>query len=246
MAQVDYAIRVKNVTKKFKIYGERNQTLKEKLLYAGRAKHKEFIALDNVSLDIERGTTIGLIGVNGSGKSTLLKIISRILYPDTGAVEVNGRVSSLLELGAGFHPEFTGLENIFLNGSLMGLSKKELSKRVDEIIEFSELGDFIYEPIRGYSSGMYMRLAFSIATLIEPDILLLDEVLAVGDAAFQAKCMRKMEELKNKNRTIVLVSHDSNAVRRICDSAVLLNKSKIIEKGSCELVINRYSLVMFQ
>ncbi|QRF24374.1 ABC transporter ATP-binding protein [Alicyclobacillus sp. TC] len=240
MLHSDLAIQVKGVTKRFRIYGEKNFTLKEKILYAGRTKHKEFLALENVSIDIKRGMTVGLIGVNGSGKSTLLKIISRILYPDSGEVIVSGRVSSLLELGAGFHPEFTGLENIYLNGSLMGFTKKELNKRIDEIIEFSELGEFIHEPIRGYSSGMYMRLAFSIATLIKPDILLLDEVLAVGDASFQKKCINKMKELRNENRTIVLVTHDSSAVKEICDQAVLLNRSRIEDIGDVDKVLKKY------
>lgn len=236
----DFAVRVQKVTKSFRVHGERNQTLKDKVIYAGRGKYKNFVALDDVSVDIPRGATVGLIGVNGSGKSTLLKVISRILYPDKGTVEVKGRVSSLLELGAGFHPDFTGEENIFLNGSLMGLSKKELAKKLDEIVDFSELGDFIREPIRGYSSGMYMRLAFSIATAVNPDILLIDEILAVGDAAFQAKCMSRLKELQQAEKTLVLVTHDSGSVERFCDTAVWLDGSKVRMEGKPQEVVRAY------
>lgn len=236
----DRAIKVTNVTKSFRVHREKNNTLKEKVLYAGRAKYVDFVALQSVSLEIEQGSTVGLIGTNGSGKSTLLKIISRILYPDVGTVQVRGRVSSLLELGAGFHPDFTGLENIFLNGSLMGLSKRELKRKLDAIVEFSELGDFITEPIRGYSSGMYMRLAFSIATAIDPDVLLLDEILAVGDAAFQAKCMTRLAELKRAGKTIVIVSHDANAIESVCDEVIWLHHSKIREIGNPKQILSRY------
>lgn len=240
MANQDVVISIKNLTKKFRVHRERNQTLKDKFIYAGRAKYRDFIALDNVSLEIKKGETIGLIGVNGSGKSTLLKIISRILYPDKGDVEIDGRVSSLLELGAGFHPDFTGEENIFLNGSLMGLSKKDLINKMDAIVEFSELGDFIREPIRGYSSGMYMRLAFSIATAVDPDILLIDEILAVGDAAFQAKCMARLKELQMAGKTIVLVTHDSGSVERFCNKAIWLDKSKVFLQGDPTTVVSEY------
>lgn len=240
MVMSSYAVRAQNVTKAFRIHGERNRTLKDKFIYAGRAKFKDFVALDNVSVDIPRGATVGLIGVNGSGKSTLLKLMSRILYPDKGTIEVNGRVSSLLELGAGFHPDFTGLENVFLNGSLMGLSKKELNRKLDAIVDFSELGDFIREPIRGYSSGMYMRLAFSIATAVDPDILLIDEILAVGDAPFQAKCMSRLKELQQANKTIVIVTHDSGTVERFCDTAVWLDSSRVRSYGSPKEVVRGY------
>lgn len=246
MESPDYAIRVSHVSKTFRVHLEKNHTLKEKLLYAKRAKYRDFVALSDVSLDIRRGTTVGLLGVNGSGKSTLLKLISRILYPDSGTIEVRGRVSSLLELGAGFHPDFTGIENIYLNGSLMGLTKREIAAKLEEIIDFSELGDFIREPIRGYSSGMYMRLAFSVAVAVDPEILLIDEILAVGDAAFQAKCMDRLKQLQALNRTIVLVSHDTGAVERFCDTAVWLHNSQMRMDGDPVEVTRAYLTTVFK
>lgn len=227
----DYVIEVSNVTKRFRLHKERNQSLKDKLIYFGRAKFDEFTALDNVSLAVRRGVTIGLIGSNGSGKSTLLKVISRILYPDAGKIYVNGKVSSLLELGAGFHPDFTGRENIFLNAALLGLTKKEINYKLDEVVDFSELGNFIDEPVRSYSSGMYMRLAFSVAVAVEPQILLIDEILAVGDAAFQEKCLLRLTDLKRKSTTIVLVTHNSSIITDFCDEAVWLEQSKIVQQG---------------
>lgn len=240
MAAPDVVIRLTNVTKKFRIYEQKNTTLKEKIMYLGHSKYHEYTALDNVSLDIVRGSTVGLIGANGSGKSTLLKIASRILYPDSGDVEVHGRVSSLLELGAGFHPDFTGVENIYMNGALLGLSKKEISKRLDEIIDFSELGDFIHQPVRSYSSGMYMRLAFSVAVTVDPEILLIDEILAVGDAAFQAKCMSRLRQLQSRNRTIILVTHDVGAVEKFCSTAIWLDTAQIKMQGEPVPVIQSY------
>lgn len=246
MAESEWAIKVENVSKTFRVHTEKNSTLKEKLIYARRAKYREFVALRDVSLSISKGSTVGLLGVNGSGKSTLLKLISRILYPDAGSIQVRGKVSSLLELGAGFHPDFTGIENVFLNGSLMGLSKKEIQYKLDEIIDFSELGDFIREPIRSYSSGMYMRLAFSVAVAVDPEILLIDEILAVGDAAFQAKCMDRLKWLQNQNRTIVIVTHDTGAIERFCDRAVWLNHSKIAMDDEPSYCVPRYLQEAFQ
>lgn len=235
-----WVIKIQNASKTFRVHREKNPTLKEKLLYARRAKYREFVALEDVSFTVDKGMTVGLLGVNGSGKSTLLKLISRILYPDEGTVRVRGKVSSLLELGAGFHPDFTGYENIFLNGSLMGLSKKELLNKVDEIVEFSELGDFIQEPIRSYSSGMYMRLAFSVAVAVDPEILLIDEILAVGDTAFQAKCMERLRYLQKQNKTIVMVTHDTGVVERFCDRAVWLHNSKLVLDGEPVDTVQRY------
>jgi ABC-type polysaccharide/polyol phosphate transport system ATPase subunit len=234
------AIQVCNVTKKFRIYLERNATLKDKILYAGRSRSRDFVALDNVSLDIPRGATVGLLGVNGSGKSTLLKLMSRILYPDSGSIKVNGRVSSLLELGAGFHPDFTGRENVFMNGALFGLTKKEVQRRLGEIIDFSELADFIDQPVRSYSSGMYMRLAFSVAIAVDPEIILIDEILAVGDAPFQQKCLGKIKQLKSLNKTIVMVTHDMSAVTQFCDEAVWIHNSRIQRKGEPTECIRDY------
>jgi ABC-type polysaccharide/polyol phosphate transport system ATPase subunit len=228
------------VTKKFRVHFEKNSTLKEKLLYFRRAKYREFIALQDVSFEIPRGTTVGLIGVNGSGKSTLLKLISRIMYPDSGKIVVNGRISSLLELGAGFHPDFTGRENIFMNGALLGFSKKEISEKLDEIVDFSELGDFINEPVRSYSSGMYMRLAFSVAVTVDPEVLLIDEILAVGDAPFQAKCMNRIKQMQNQDKTIVIVTHDPGAVEKFCDSVVWMHNSMIKKIGKPSECIKEY------
>ncbi|MCL6444267.1 MAG: ABC transporter ATP-binding protein [Alicyclobacillus sp.] len=240
MPTADYAIRVQGVSKVFRLHLERNSTLKEKLLYAGRAKHRSFVALQDITMDIPRGSTVALLGVNGSGKSTLLKIISRILYPTTGIVEVYGRMSSLLELGAGFHPDFTGYENIFLNGSLLGLSKREIREKVDEIVAFSELEDFIHEPVRCYSSGMYMRLAFSVATAVEPEILLIDEVLAVGDAGFQAKCLARLRELQAQGKTIVMVTHDTGVVEEFCDLVVWLHNGRVQIISTPEVCVPAY------
>lgn len=240
MSSSEPAIVVRNVTKKFKVYTEKNSTLKDRIVYFGRTRHKEFTALDSVSVDVPRGATVGLIGANGSGKSTLLKLMSRIMYPDSGSVEVNGRVSSLLELGAGFHPDFTGRENIFMNGAIFGLSKREIREKLDEIIDFSELHEFMDQPVRSYSSGMYMRLAFSVAVAVNPEILLVDEILAVGDAPFQAKCMGRIRKLKAANKTIVMVTHDMGAVTQFCDHAVWLHHGHVQMEGSATTCIQSY------
>lgn len=240
------AIDVVGVTKRFRVHRDKHATLKEKILRWGNGPTSEFVALQDVSLSIPKGSTVGLIGVNGSGKSTLLKVISRILYPDTGKVEVRGRVSSLLELGAGFHPDFTGRENIFMNGALLGLSKKEIQMRLEEIISFSELGDFIDQPVRSYSSGMYMRLAFSVAVAVDPEILLIDEILAVGDAAFQAKCMSRIKQLQRKNKTIVMVTHDTGAVERFCDIAVWMHNSRVKMVEEPVTCVNSYLDTVFR
>lgn len=239
------AIEVTNVSKGFRVRHGQSKTLKEKILHAGTGTYEEFKALDNVSIDIEKGTTVGLMGANGSGKSTLLKIVSKILYPDTGMVKVYGRVSSLLELGAGFHPDFTGLENIRMNGAILGLSRGEIDSKIDEIIDFSGLRDFIYQPVKGYSSGMYMRLAFSVATAINPDILLIDEILAVGDIAFQTKCYGRLQELKDKGTTIVIVTHDLSAFEKYCDRVIWLESGKIVGDGVPWDVTKRYVSLTF-
>lgn len=201
------AVEVVNLWKKFRIYHERAISLKERVIFWGRQRAEDFWALKNINLTVPRGTTVGLIGRNGSGKSTLLKIINRILYPTEGEVRVRGRVSTLLELGAGFHPDFTGRENIFLNASILGLTRREIKERLDDIIAFAELGDFIDNPVRNYSSGMYMRLGFAVAVHVDPEILLIDEVLAVGDLAFQEKCLTRIRELQGQGKTIIFVTH---------------------------------------
>ncbi len=246
MEGIDPVIRVKNVSKSFRVHLEKSQTLKEKVLYAGRAKYRDFVALRDVSLDVARGESLGLIGMNGSGKSTLLKLISKILYPDSGTVTVRGRVSSLLELGAGFHPEFSGRENIFMNAALLGLTRKETRTKLDEIVDFSELGDFIDEPVRSYSSGMYMRLAFSVAVAVNPEIILIDEVLAVGDAAFQAKCMNRLRELRARDTTIVLVTHDTSSVERFCDRVIWMHDSRVKMEGKPVICIQSFLATVFK
>jgi ABC-2 type transport system ATP-binding protein len=217
-------IKVDNVYKGFKIYYDRGSTLKEKMLFKNRNRHEVHEVLKGVSLSIKKGEVVGLIGENGSGKSTLLKLMTKIIYPDKGSIEIKGKVSSLLELGAGFHPDMSGRENIYTNASIFGLTRKEIDSRLEKIIEFSELGDFIDNPVRTYSSGMYMRLAFSVAINVDADILLVDEILAVGDASFQAKCFNKMQEIKSEGTTIVIVSHDTGSIERLCDRAVWIDE----------------------
>ena len=226
-----HAIEIQDLTKKFRIYADQGQSLKEKLLSKKRRKYEERTVLDGISLTVEPGEAIGLVGKNGSGKSTLLKLMSRILYPDGGSVKLNGRVSSLIELGAGFHPDMTGRENIFTNASIFGLTHKEIEARLDEIIEFSEMQEFIDNPVRTYSSGMYMRLAFSVAIHVGADILLIDEILAVGDAAFQAKCFERLMEIKAAGTTVVIVSHSMAQLERICDRTVWIDSGKIRMEG---------------
>ncbi len=246
MTNNETVISVQNVSKNFRVHLERNHTLKERVLYAGRAKYRDFVALSDVSLTISKGESVGLIGVNGSGKSTLLKLMSKILYPDAGSVTVQGRVSSLLELGAGFHPDFSGRENIFMNGALLGLSRKEINTKLAEIIDFSELGDFIDEPVRSYSSGMYMRLAFSVAVAVDPEIILIDEILAVGDAAFQAKCMNRLRELRARETTIIIVTHDTAAVERFCDRVIWMHDSQVKMEGKPINCIQAYLATVFK
>ncbi len=227
----EYAIRVKGVTKSFKIYYDKGTSLKEKILFRKRSRFSERTVLNDISVDIKKGESIGLVGHNGCGKSTLLKLMTKILYPEKGEIEVNGRVSSLLELGAGFHPDMSGRENIYTNASIFGLSKKEIDSRLDRIIEFSELEEFIDNPVRTYSSGMYMRLAFSVAINVDADVLLIDEILAVGDSNFQAKCFNKLQEIKAKGTTIVIVSHSLNQIENICDRSIWIHDGKVREDG---------------
>lgn len=234
------AVEIHGVWKKFRLYHDKAVSLKERLIYWNRQKSEDYWALKDVTLSIPKGTTVGLIGRNGSGKSTLLKIISRILYPTIGEVRVNGRVSTLLELGAGFHPDFTGRENIFLNASILGLSHRETRERMKDIIDFAELGDFIDNPVRNYSSGMYMRLGFAVAVHVEPEILLIDEVLAVGDMAFQEKCLAKIRELQKRGTTIIFVTHVPKQVEELCVQAVWLEQGKIRMLGPAKEVAQAY------
>lgn len=240
------AIEINNVWKKYRIYHDRAFTLKERVLFKGQSRYDDFWALKGLSLEIEKGKSVGLVGQNGSGKSTLLKLLTRIIYPDRGRLKINGKVSSLLELGAGFHPDFTGLENIYMNAAIFGMTKKEIDCKLEEIIDFSELGDFIYSPVRTYSSGMYMRLAFSVAINVDADILLIDEILAVGDANFQAKCLKKLNELKRKEVTIIIVSHDISTIEYFCNKAIFIEHGCIQKYGDSQEVSNLYRHFMSQ
>lgn len=212
----EVVIRANDITKLYKLYDNHMDRLKEALGWRQKTRHKEHYALSNVSFEVSRGETVGIIGSNGSGKSTLLKIITGVLNPTAGEVEVHGRISALLELGAGFNPEYTGIENIYLNGTMAGYSKEEVESRLDKIIEFADIGEFINQPVKSYSSGMFARLAFAVAINIEPDILIVDEALSVGDVFFQNKCFRKFDELRDKGTTILFVSHDISSVRQMC------------------------------
>ena len=241
MKKSDYVIKVSNMSKDFVIYGDKANTLKEKVIRFRNNKKEVFHVLKNINLKIKKGETVALIGVNGSGKSTLLKLITKIIYPTSGKISVDGKLTSLLELGAGFHQDFSGRENIYFNASIFGLSKKEIDDRLADIIEFSELGEFIDSPVRTYFSGMYMRLAFSVAINVDADILLIDEILAVGDQRFQDKCLNKMLELKKQGKTMVFVSHSASSVEFLCDRAVWLNKGKIKMDGETKTVLKEYT-----
>jgi len=239
----DIAIKVTHVSKDFKLYYDKAHTLKEKLLFFSKKnKDKNHILhiLKDINLEIKKGETVALIGTNGSGKSTLLKLMNRIIYPNKGRISVNGKLTSLIELGAGFHDDFTGRENIYFNASIFGLTKEQIDKKIDDIISFSELGEFIDNPVRTYSSGMYMRLAFSVAINVEADILLIDEILAVGDQHFQDKCFTKLKELKSQGKTIVIVTHSMTQVKAFCDRAVWLYEGKIRDDGPVNRVLEEY------
>lgn len=225
------AIEVKNVKKKFKVYFDKGSQLKERILFRNRNRYEERWVLDDVSFEVKQGEAIGLIGHNGCGKSTTLKLLTRIMYPDSGSIELKGRVSSLIELGAGFHPDMSGRENIYTNASIFGLTKKEIDERLNDIIEFSEMEPFLDNPVRTYSSGMYMRLAFSVAINVNADILLIDEILAVGDVNFQAKCFNKLREIKSQGTTIVIVSHSMGQIEQICDRSIWIHEGKIKAEG---------------
>jgi ABC-2 type transport system ATP-binding protein len=235
------AVVVEDVSKMFRLYKERNNSVKAALMRGRRAIHEDFWALKGVSFDVPKGETFGLIGENGSGKSTMLKVLTKILRPDGGRSEVNGKVSALLELGAGFHPELSGRENVYLNGAILGLGKKEIDRRFDEIVDFAGIGPFIDEPVKNYSSGMYVRLGFSVAINVDPEVLLVDEVLAVGDEAFQRKCSEKFADLKYDGKTIVLVSHSMHSVQNICDRVAWFEHGKLLGIGEPREIIEEYT-----
>ena len=234
------AIEVKKMSKNFNIFFDKANTLKEKVMFWNRNRKEVRNVLKNINISINHGETVALIGTNGSGKSTLLKLMTKIYYPTKGSVETYGKLTSLLELGAGFHPDFSGRENIYFNASIFGLSKKEIDKRIDKRSEFSELSEFIDNPVRTYSSVMYMRLAFSIAINVDADILLIDEILAVGDQHFQEKCYDKLMELKRIGKTIVMVSHSLDSVKKLCDRAIWIYDGEVRLDGECNKVVEEY------
>ena len=237
----EYKIIVDNVYKKFNVYLDRANTIKEKLLFLFTRNRKEKReVLKGINLKIKEGEVVALIGTNGSGKSTLLKLMTKIIYSNSGKIITNGKLTSLLELGAGFHPDFSGRENIYFNASIFGLTKKQIDERLEDIIEFSELREFIDNPVRTYSSGMYMRLAFSVAINVDADILLIDEILSVGDEHFQNKCFEKMKELKNQGKTMVFVTHNMKAVTELCNRAVWLYEGRIKMDGDTKDVVKKY------
>ncbi len=240
----DVSIKVENVTKVYRLYEKPMDRLKEALNPLKKCYHKEHYALKNVSFEIKKGETIGIIGVNGAGKSTLLKIITGVLNPSSGNVYVNGKISALLELGAGFNPEYTGLENIYLNGTMMGFSKSEIDERLDSILKFADIGDFVHQPVKTYSSGMFVRLAFAVAINIDPEILIVDEALSVGDVFFQAKCYKKFDEFKKMGKTILLVSHSLNSILKYCDKVVLLNHGEKLSEGKAPEMIDIYKKLL--
>lgn len=235
-------LEVKNITKIYKVYKSNTDRLKE--VFFKKNYHKEFISNNNISFDLYEGETLGLIGLNGAGKSTILKIIAGVIEPTKGTITRAGQVTALLELGTGFNKELTGFQNIFLNGTLIGMTKRQCQEKLDDIIAFSELGDYIYEPVKSYSSGMKMRLAFSIALYSNPQILIVDEALSVGDAHFSAKCTRALRKRKEQNLSIIYVSHDLNSLKLLCDRVIMLNKGNLEANGNPEEVINKYNLLV--
>ena len=236
----EYAIEVQDVYKTFDVYLDKANSLKEKMLFWKRNRKEVREVLKGINLNIKKGEAVALIGVNGSGKSTLLKLMTKILYPNKGKIITHGKLTSLLELGAGFHADFSGRENIYFNASIFGLTKKEIDNRLEQIIEFSELKDYIDNPVRTYSSGMFMRLAFAVAINVDADILLVDEILSVGDQHFQAKCIDKMKELRNEGKTMVFVTHSLGSAKELCDRAVWLSNGVIKMDGDTNTVVERY------
>ena len=240
----DIAISVNDVSKMYKLYDNPMDRLKESLGLSRKKKYKEHYALNHVSFQVHKGETVGIIGTNGSGKSTILKIITGVLSPTGGEVSVNGRISALLELGAGFNGEYSGLENVYLSGSMIGFSREEIDAKLQSILDFADIGEFIHQPVKTYSSGMFVRLAFAVAINIDPEILIVDEALSVGDVFFQAKCYRKFEEFKEMGKTILFVSHDLSSIGKYCDRVVLLNKGEKLAEGGAKEMVNLYRRVL--
>ncbi|MCI5602587.1 MAG: ABC transporter ATP-binding protein [Lachnospiraceae bacterium] len=240
----DYAIKVTNLNKVYKLYDKPTLRFKEALSITKKQYHKDFVALNDISFEIKKGEMLGIIGKNGAGKSTVLKIITGVLTPTSGKVEINGKISALLELGAGFNPEYTGLENVYLNGTMIGFTREEMDNKIDDIISFADIGDFINQPVKTYSSGMFARLAFAVAINVEPDILIVDEALSVGDVFFQAKCYKKLEDLKNSGKTILFVTHDMGSVMKYCNRAIIFNHGSIVAEGEPADMIDIYKKIL--
>jgi len=237
----EIVVRANHLTKAYKIYSKRNDIVKEAFSVSRKKYHNLYYSLADVSFEIEKGEMLGIIGENGAGKSTLLKVLTGVTKPTEGNISIRGKIAALLELGAGFNPNYTGMENIYLNGTMMGFTQKEMEARVDSIVTFADIGEFIYQPVKNYSSGMFARLAFAVAINVEPEVLVVDEALSVGDIFFQNKCFRKIEELKEKGVTILYVSHDLASVKEMCDKALWLEKGKVKMFGNCVEVCNEYS-----
>ncbi len=240
------AIKVTNVSKIYKLYDTPAARLKDALGLARKKNYREHAALHDVTLEIKKGETVGIIGTNGSGKSTLLKIITGVIRQTEGEVEVDGRISALLELGAGFNMEYTGIENVYLQGDMMGFSRQEIEQKMEDILGFADIGDFVHQPVKTYSSGMFVRLAFAVAINIEPEVLIVDEALSVGDVFFQAKCYRKFEEFKKQGKTILFVSHDLGSITKYCDRAILLNKGRKVMEGTPKEAVDRYKMALVE
>ncbi len=241
---MENAITVTDVSKVYKLYDRPIDRLKESLNPFHKEYHKKFYALNNLSFQVKKGETVGIIGTNGSGKSTILKIITGVLSPTTGKVKVDGVISALLELGAGFNSDYTGIENIYMNGTMMGFSRKQMDAKLQEILDFAEIGDFVYQPVKTYSSGMFVRLAFALAINVEPEILIVDEALSVGDVFFQSKCYRRMEEIRKNGTTILMVTHDMGSIIKYCDKVVLLNKGNFIAQGQPGPMVDLYKKIL--
>ncbi len=240
----DIAISVQNVTKLYKLYDKPSDRFKESLGLTKKKNYREHYALHDLDFDIKKGECVGIIGTNGAGKSTILKIITGVLNPTGGKVTINGRISALLELGAGFNMEYTGIENVYLNGTMIGFTREEIDAKLEDILNFADIGDFVNQPVKTYSSGMFVRLAFAVAINIEPEILIVDEALSVGDVFFQAKCYRKFEEFKQMGKTILFVSHDLGSISKYCDRAILLNKGRKVQEGKPNDIIDLYKKVL--
>ncbi len=241
---MENAITVTDVTKIYKMYDKPIDRLKESLHPGHKEYHKKFYALNHLSFQVKKGETVGIIGTNGSGKSTILKIITGVLSPTTGEVKVKGNISALLELGAGFNSDYTGIENIYMNGTMMGFSKKEMDRKLQDILDFADIGDFVYQPVKTYSSGMFVRLAFALAINVEPEILIVDEALSVGDVFFQSKCYRRMEEIRQRGTTILMVTHDMGSIIKYCDRVVLLNKGNFVAEGAPGHMVDLYKKIL--